>query len=86
MSCFVIHSVAICLLIEAFNPFALKVIVDRNVFIAVLLFIFLSFFSSSYGRPFKISCNTGLVVMNFFSFLLSGKLFICLILNYGLAG
>ena len=45
------------------------------------------FWSSSYGRPCNISHNNGLVVMNSFSFFLSGKLFICpLILIESFAG
>ena len=44
-ACFVIHSITTCLLIGAFNPFAFKVIIYRCVFIAILLFIFVSVFS-----------------------------------------
>ena len=28
-SCFCIHSASLCLLVEAFNPFAFKVIIDK---------------------------------------------------------
>ena len=38
-----------------------------------LLFIFFIFFL--FLKPFSISCNTGLVMMNSFSFFLSGELF-----------
>ena len=50
-------------------------VVDRYVFIAIL-FTFL-FFLLKEERPFHISCNTGLVAMNFFNFFFSGNLFIC---------
>ena len=43
-SCFLIHSVTLCLLIGAFIPLTFKVIVDRYVIIAFLLFIYLIFF------------------------------------------
>ena len=59
-------------------------IVDRYIFIAILLFTFdllllllllPSFPALPPSWPFSISCNSGLVVMNFFSFFLSGKHF-----------
>ena len=54
-------------------------------FFAILLFI-VSILFSSIG-PFNISYNNGLVMMNSFNVLLSGKLFICpSILNGGFAG
>ena len=59
-------------------------IVDRYVFITILFFFF---HSSSWRRPFNISYNTGLVMMNPIRFFLSGKLFICpLILNDSFVG
>ena len=63
------------------NLFAFKTIIDRYVFIVILLFIFLVFLLFLI-RPFNISYNNGLVVMNSFSFFLPRKLFICsLIIN-----
>ena len=60
-------------------------IVDRCVFIAILLFIVLIFFEKI--SPFDILYNSGLVMMNSFSFFLSGKPFIYpLILNDSFAG
>lgn len=38
-SCFLLHSVTLCLLIGTLNPFAFKVIMDRCVVIALLLLI-----------------------------------------------
>ena len=35
MSCFLIHSAILCLLIGAFDPFTFKVIIDRFIFIAI---------------------------------------------------
>ena len=62
----------------------LDLIVDRYVFFAILLFIVLILFLS---KSLNISYNNGLVMMNSFSFFLSGKLFICLsILNDSFAG
>ena len=53
---------------------------------AIFPFIF-CFSSYSWRRPFNISCTTGLVAMNSFSFFLSGKLFIWpSILSYIFAG
>ena len=37
-SCFCIHSATLCLLIEVFSSFTFKIIVDRHVLIAILLF------------------------------------------------
>ena len=49
-------------------------IVDRHIFSAILLFIVLILFLS---KSLNISYNNGLVMMNSFSFFLSGKLLIC---------
>ena len=43
-SCFLLRSATLCLLIEAFNPFTFKVIIDRYVVIIILLFVFFIFF------------------------------------------
>ena len=52
----------------------------------LLVFFFLFCHFSPQRVPLKISCKTGLVVMNSFNFCLSGKLFISLsILNDSLA-
>ena len=40
MSCFLIHSAALCLLLGAFKPFTSKVIIDRYIFIAILFFYY----------------------------------------------
>ena len=63
---------------------SLDSIIDTYAFIDILLFtVLIIFFFLNYS-PFNISYNNGLVMMNSFSFLLSGKLFICpLILNDG---
>ena len=42
---FLIHSAIVYLLIGGFNPFAFQIIIDRYVFIPILLFIFLIFFN-----------------------------------------
>ena len=59
-------------------------------FIGILLFIFFYLFFLlllKEERLFTISYNIGLVVMNSFSFFLSGKVFICaLMLNESFAG
>ena len=47
--CFCIHSASLCLLVGAFNPFTLKIIIDMKVLIAILLIVldlFLKSFSS----------------------------------------
>ena len=75
-SFFVIHSATVCLLIGTLNPFAFKVIINWYVAIYILLYICLIFFSY-WGRPFNISYKTGLVVINSFTFFLSGKFFTC---------
>ena len=63
-----------------FIVFQIQLLIDNDLlpfYCSVLIFL----------RPFNISCNIGLVVMNSFSFFLSGKLFICpLILNESFAG
>ena len=48
--------------------------------------LLLVFFSSNQNIPLKVSCRAGLVVMNSFSFYLSGKLLISPVLNDILAG
>ena len=54
-SCFCIHSATVCLLIEVFSTFTFKVIIDRYVIFAILLFwvvrvvIFLPFFFCSWS-------------------------------------
>ena len=50
-------------------------VVDSCEFSAILMLIVLIFFSNK--SPFNISYNKDLVMMNFFSFTLSGKHFIC---------
>ena len=90
-SCFLTHSAALRLLIGTFNPFTFKVIIDRYVVIAILLFIGLTS-SPSYLllllllSPFNSSCTTGLGVMSSFSFSSSGKLLVSFILSESLAG
>ena len=90
-SCFLTHSATLYLLIGAFKPFTLKVIIDRYVFIAIFLKLFSSLFSfsfssSSLSKFFNICCYTGFVLTNTFNFFLSGKLFISpSILNDNLA-
>ena len=49
-SCFLTHSAALCLLIGAFNPFTVKVIINRYVVIAIIhlsVHIYGCFFFSS---------------------------------------
>ena len=74
-------SAFICLLTEAFNPFAFKVIVDRYVVIAILLFIFLLFF-----LLLKEDTLTFLIILfwcvgELLYLLLSEKLYICLLIE-----
>ena len=38
-SCFCIHSASLCVFVEAFNPFAFKVVTDMYVLIAILLIV-----------------------------------------------
>ena len=42
-SCFLIHSVTLCLLIEAFSPFTFRVSTERYEFIAIMLLVELEF-------------------------------------------
>ena len=64
--------------------FFLDSVVDSCKFVAILVFIVLIFFKKN---PFNISCNNGLVMMNYFSLTLSRKYFICpSILNHSFAG
>ena len=51
-------------------------IVDRHVFLVILMFIVLSFLFLL-SKTFNVSYNNGLMMMNSFSFFLSGNLFIC---------
>ena len=72
------------LLVPAFNPFTFKVIINMydpiTVFLIVLgllsvgLFLLLCFLPREI--PFRICCNTGLVVLNSLNFCLSEKLLI----------
>ena len=75
-----IHSVILCLLIGAFNPFMFNVIIDGYLFIAIFSYlcssVFHYFSSCSESKPFSISCSAGLVEMYSFNPLLSGKLLI----------
>ena len=71
--CFVFHGMEWkCLLTGAFNSFTFKLIIDRYIVIALLLFIFMIF-----SCFFNIFCNTYFMVVNSFRFFLSGKLFVC---------
>ena len=59
-------------------------VVDSCEFVAILMFIVLILFFLS---PFDISCNSGLVMMNSFSFTLFGKHYMCpSILNDSFSG
>ena len=66
-SCILIHSVTVCLLTGAFNPFTFKFIIDRYLFIAIFFLCTCGSppppFCSSYSSPFNISCNAHLVKM-----------------------
>jgi len=80
-------------LVEAFNSFPFKVIIDINVPIAISLFgvDFVDLFSSlvllDYISPFNICCKAGLVVLDSLNFCLSEKLFTSSsVLNEILAG
>ena len=86
-SCFCIHSSSLCLLVGAFNPFMIKVIVDISVPIAIFLIVWgwfcRSFFFSYISWLIflllyfiNICCKTGLVVLNSLNFCLSEKLLI----------
>ena len=79
-SCFLIHSAALCVLIGAFIPLTFKVIIDRYVFIFLLLYLFSSlghsFPFSFYRSSFCIAYSAGLVEVYSLSLLLSGKLLI----------
>ena len=79
-SCFLIHSVTLCLFIGAFNPFSFNVIIDRYLFIfphlSLCSSLSYSFSSSSYSSPFSIPCSVGLVKVYSFSLFLSGKFLI----------
>ena len=90
-SCFCIYSASLYLLVEAFNPFTLKVSIDIYVPIAIFLIVWGWFCRSSlaflvYIRSFNICSKAGLVVLNSLNVCLSEKLFISpLILNEILA-
>ena len=65
----------------------LGLVVDGFDFLAILMFTVLIFLFFLNKSPFNISWNNGLVMMNSFSFTLSGKHFICpSILNDSFAG
>ena len=91
---FCVHSVSLCLLVGAFNPFTFKLIIDIDVPIAIFLIVwgwFRRFFSSlvflDYISPFNICCKAALVVLNSLNFCLSEKLLISpSILNEILSG
>ena len=95
-------SILICydtqyLLIGAFSPFTFRVIIERYGFSVIVLsvgymlvvmslvFCSLCCFPLT-ESPLRINCRPSLVVMNSFSFCLSGKAFISPILNASLAG
>ena len=77
-----IHSASLCLLVGAFNPFILKVIIDIYVPIAIFLIVcgyfvvFSSLLFLDYISPFNVCCKAGLVVLTSLNFCLSEKLFI----------
>ena len=71
----VIRSTFIFVFIGTFNPFAFEEIVDRYVFLFYYSY-FDPFFLVLLKEDSNISCNTGLVVMNSFSFFLFGKLYV----------
>ena len=84
-------------LVEAFNPFTFKVIIDIYVPITIFLTVwvknfvdFVDLFSSlvflNYISPFNICCKAGLVVLNSLSFFLSELFISPLILNEILPG
>ena len=92
----------ILILIGTFSPFTFRVVIERYEFSTIVLpvelvflvmlsgsflsLVFWSFFSTQ-RVTIKISCRAHLVVINSFSFCLSGKLFIYApILNDSLAG
>ena len=74
---------SLCLLVGAFNPLTFKVIINMYDPITILivldlffvgLFLLLCFLPREI--PFRICCNTGLVVLNSLNFCLSEKLLI----------
>ena len=79
---FFIHSIILCLLVGAFNPFTFKVIIDIYVPIAIFLIVWGWFCRSSsvvkqtYIVKKYICCKAGLVILNSLNFCLSEKLFI----------
>ena len=67
-SCFCIYSASLHLLVEAFNPFTLKVIIDIYVHVAIFLIVWgasVDVLSSlvflDYISPFNMCCKAGLV-------------------------
>ena len=71
----------VCILVGAFNPFTLKVIIDIYVPVVTFLIVwdwFCRSFSSlvflDYISPFNICCKAGLVVLNSLNFCFSEKL------------
>ena len=82
-SCLCIYSASLYLLVEAFNPFTFKMIINMYVSIAIFLIVWgwfcRSYFSLvflDYVSPFNICCKAGLVVLNFVNFCFSEKHFI----------
>ena len=76
-SCFLIYTATLYLLIGAFNIFTFKGIFDRYVVYCHFSIHILISLPLLFKSPFNISWSTGLVMMNSFSFFLSGNLFIC---------
>ena len=78
VSCFLIHSATLCLLIGKFNPFIFKVLIDRYLLIVIIPLctsvVFFLFSSTSKSSPFSISCNAGLFEGYSFSLLFSREL------------
>ena len=77
------HWASLCLLVEAFNLFTFKVIIDIYVPVTIFLIVwgwFCRTFSSlvflDHLSPFNICCKAGLVVLNSLNFHLSEKLLI----------
>ena len=84
-SCFCIHSISVCPLVGAFNPFTFKVIIYIHAHIAISLIVwvdFVDFFSSllflDYINPFNICCKVGWVELNSLNFCLSENFFLFL--------
>ena len=86
LSCFCIHPFSLCLLVDAFNLFTFKVIIDMydpiTIFLIVLglffvgLFLLVCFLSREVLLAFFY--KAGLVLLNSLNFCLSGRLLISL--------